>query len=230
MVSDLVERTANQHGEARITFTSSHGYKAAKKLDYKALTTRIPNDGTKFSHLGGGFQRYLDSKLAVLYLALALDQELWNRRGVRNVFVNACHPGISLFFFSINSLRNEKDRILITVVDDVGNVPKTEIGNNQQPKVSPKFQNGIKSFLGLFLRNSAQDAAKTQVFLSSSKTIREKNIHGEYWAPVWKRQKYVGSAKEELRTAKARDEGEWKLLWDFCEEATAKAVKKGNQE
>jgi hypothetical protein len=106
-----------------------------------------------------------------------------------------------------------------------GNVPKTEIGNNQQPKVNLKLQNALKSLLGLFMRNSASDAAKTQVFLSSSKTIREKSIHGEYWAPVWKWQKYVGSAKEELRTGLARDEGEWKRLWDFCEDAVAKAGK-----
>ena len=35
----------------------------------------------------------------------------------------------------------------------------------------------------------------------------------------------MGSAKEELRTGLARDEGEWKKLWDFCESAVAKAGK-----
>ena len=68
------------------------GYKRAVKLDYSALTTRVADDGTSLIHLSGGFQRYLNSKLAVLYLALELDRRLWVR-GLRNVFVNACHPG-----------------------------------------------------------------------------------------------------------------------------------------
>jgi hypothetical protein len=65
----------------------------AHKLDYTALTTPIPGDGTSLMHLGRAFQRYLDSKLGVLYLALELDRRLWDVDGVRNVFVNACHPG-----------------------------------------------------------------------------------------------------------------------------------------
>lgn len=92
LFSDLVKQTANSYGEARITLTSSYGYKAAKKLDYMALTTIVPDDGTSFLHLGGGMQRYLDSKLAVLYFAMELDKILW-ASGVHNVFVNSCHPG-----------------------------------------------------------------------------------------------------------------------------------------
>jgi NAD(P)-dependent dehydrogenase (short-subunit alcohol dehydrogenase family) len=91
-VLDLVEKTATKCGDARITFTSSRGHKEATKLDYIALTTRIPDDGTSFRHLAGGYQRYLNSKLAVLYLALELDKRL-QARGVKNVFVNACQPG-----------------------------------------------------------------------------------------------------------------------------------------
>jgi NAD(P)-dependent dehydrogenase (short-subunit alcohol dehydrogenase family) len=87
-----VEQTASFYGEARITLTSSHGYKAAKKLNYNALTTRVPGDGTSLLHLAGGMQRYLDSKLAVLYFALELDRKL-HEKGLHNIFVNACHPG-----------------------------------------------------------------------------------------------------------------------------------------
>jgi NAD(P)-dependent dehydrogenase (short-subunit alcohol dehydrogenase family) len=89
---DLVEKTATKYGDARITFTSSRGHKDATKLDYTALTTRVPDDGTSLRHLAGGYQRYLNSKLAVLYLALELDKRL-QARGVKNVFVNACQPG-----------------------------------------------------------------------------------------------------------------------------------------
>ena len=87
-----MEQTATLHGEARITLTSSYGYKAAKKLNYTALTTKVPKDGKSLLDLGGGFQRYLDSKLAVLYFALELDKQLL-KRNLDGVFVNACHPG-----------------------------------------------------------------------------------------------------------------------------------------
>jgi hypothetical protein len=119
---------------------------------------------------------------------------------------------------------------LLIMLQTLGNVPKTEIGNNQQPLVGPSLAKAIKRFLGLFLRNSAQDAAKTQVFLSASQTVSRENVHGGYWAPTWSwRQKYLGSQKEDLTTALARDKGEWKLLWDFCEDAAAKIPKGNNQ-
>ncbi len=89
---DVVERSADLHGEARITMTSSQGYIAAKKLDYAALQTAVPKDGTSLLHLSGGFQRYVDSKLAVLYFAMELNKRVRARK-VENVYINACHPG-----------------------------------------------------------------------------------------------------------------------------------------
>ena len=89
-----MQKTADQYGEARITLTSSEGYKLAKKLDYKALTTRVPDDGKHYKDVPAGFQRYVDSKLAVLYLAFEMNKRI-RARGVTNVYVNACHPGMS---------------------------------------------------------------------------------------------------------------------------------------
>jgi hypothetical protein len=125
----------------------------------------------------------------------------------------------------VTQVRNILRHRELRLIGFQGNVPRTDIGKTQQPLVSPAVAKAIKGFLGVFMRNSARDAAKTQVFLSASKQIRERNVHGEYWAPTWSlRQKYTGSQKEELRTALAKDEEEWKLLWDFCEDATAKAL------
>lgn len=194
-LSDLVKETANQQGEARITLTSSYGYKWANKLNYTSLTTRIPNDGTSLHDLNGGWHRYCDSKLAVLYLALQLNAHLSSKK-IDNVFVNACHPR---------------------------NAPKTDIGDGQQPLVNPFFQRALKNFLGLFLRNSTQDAAKTQVTLSASKMVGEEKVRGEFWAPIfdwWGY--YLKSDKEELATKLAMDEEEWKKLWDCCEGAVKK--------
>jgi NAD(P)-dependent dehydrogenase (short-subunit alcohol dehydrogenase family) len=99
---DLVEKTATKYGDARITLTSSRGHKEATKLDYTALTTRVPDDGTSLLHLSGGYQRYLNSKLAVLYLALEMDRRL-QAKGVKNVFVNACQPGKEYALVTRNS-------------------------------------------------------------------------------------------------------------------------------
>lgn len=85
------------------------------------------------------------------------------------------------------------------------------------------MEKGIKYFLGLFMRNSARDAAKTQVFLSASGVVKESSVHGEFWAATWSwRQAYTGTRKEELATALAKDENEWRLLFEFCEKAVAK--------
>lgn len=106
----------------------------------------------------------------------------------------------------------------------IGNSPKTAIGNGQQPLVAAWAQILLKKFLGLFMRNTTRDSAKTQVFLSASKRVIEENIHGQYWTPVWSwRQSYVRSRKDEL-AGLAKDEKEWKLLWEFCETTTAKAA------
>lgn len=76
------------------------------------------------------------------------------------------------------------------------------------------------------MRNSPQDAAKTQVFLSASALIRENKVHGEFWAATWSwRQKYTGTRQEQLTTALAKDEDEWRLLFDFCEQAVVKVPK-----
>lgn len=108
---------------------------------------------------------------------------------------------------------------------NIGRVPTTGLGNNQQPLVGPWLQSSIKTFLGIFLRNSTLDAAKTQVYLSASKQTSEEEVHGQYWSPKlsWM-QYYLGSQKEELVTALAKDESEWRRLWEFCEEASSKAL------
>jgi len=124
-----------------------------------------------------------------------LDKRL-QARGVTDVFVNACHPAHS---------------------------PKTDIGAGEQPLMSPFFQRALKNVLGLFMRNTTLDAAKTQVLLSASLKVREENVRGEFWMPAfswWGN--WLRSGKEELVTALARDEGAWKRLWEFCEGAVAK--------
>ena len=89
--------------------------------------------------------------------------------------------------------------------------------------MKPWLGKGIKYILGLLIGHSARDAAKTQVFLSASALVRENSIHGKFWAATWSwRRAYTGTRKEELATALAKDEDEWRLLFEFCAEAVAK--------
>jgi len=112
---------------------------------------------------------------------------------------------------------------LLNVLGYIGDVPRTELGCNQQPLVSPLMAKVIKGALAVVMRHSAADATKTQVWLSASRDVREKDIKGQYWEPMWSwKQTYVRSKKGPVNTL-AGDEGEWKKLWQFCEEAVAKA-------
>jgi hypothetical protein len=76
--------------------------------------------------------------------------------------------------------------------------------------------------LGYNVGNTVEDCAKTQLFLSASKIVKEDDVSGEYWVPKinwWLR--YVGCGKEEL-TSLRRDEGEVGKMWEFCETAVHK--------
>jgi NAD(P)-dependent dehydrogenase (short-subunit alcohol dehydrogenase family) len=178
--------------------TSSEGYKFASRLDYDSLSKSIPNDGSSIFHLKRSFLRYCTSKLAIIYLTLALSRQI-TEGGIHNIRVNACHPG---------------------------RAPTTEIGDFNQTFMSPAASRWIKWILTLGYRvgNSVEDAARTQVFLVASGRVGEEDVRGEYWVPRldwWGR--WVGCEKEDL-TVLGRDEGEVGRLWGFCEGAVAKAV------
>jgi hypothetical protein len=74
---------------------TSQGYKQAANVDHIALNTIIPDDGSRYSRSSGAYQRYLNSKQAVLYSALELEKRLYVQ-GCNTIFVNACHPGKSI--------------------------------------------------------------------------------------------------------------------------------------
>lgn len=139
--------------------------------------------------------RYAESKLANLYFAKELDQRL-QARGVKNVFCNACHPGTA---------------------------GGTGLGSGSLGKVGDMIEPVVRGFLG-FVANTNEDAAKTQTYLAASREVKEKNIHGQYWAPVWSWTYTYVSCKEELPlTDLAKDREEQRKLWDFSEKALQKA-------
>ena len=71
--------------------------------------------------------------------------------------------------------------------------------------------------------NSNIDAAKTQIYLAAGKEIKERNVHGEYWAPVWTwLWNYVETKEEKLGTVQ-NDEKRQRELWEFSEKAVEAA-------
>lgn len=91
--SDIVEGTSTKTGDARIVVTSSLGYRSATKLDYTALTTAVPGDGSSIKDIKTAYDRYCNSKLANVYFTTELDKQL-QRKGFSNVYCNSCHPGV----------------------------------------------------------------------------------------------------------------------------------------
>jgi len=201
--ADLVKSTANAHGEARITITTSNGYKFVSKLDYDMCTTPVQQNRPVVSMIGTSLQRYVNSKLGTLYFAMELDRRL-REAGVENVLVNAAHPG---------------------------QAGKTGLGDWEHSFMSPSAVKIFKSFvfLGFLISHTTEDAAKTQTYVSANKRISEERIHGELWIPTyslwptpWSWMGYTGSITEKLQPH-AADMAEWKKLWEFCEEAVKKA-------
>ena len=196
----MAEASAKKNGEARVVIVSSLGYKKARKLDYEMLCTVKPDDGKSVRDAPEALMRYGDTKLANLYFAKELDRKLQSK-GVRNVFCNACHPGIA----GGTGLGS----------GGLGNGALGKIGDFLEPAIRGAVQ---------WVGNSTKDSAKTQTFLAASKEIQEKDVHGQYWTPVWSwKSKYV-SCKEELPlTELGSNQEEQEKLWDFSEKALQKA-------
>jgi NAD(P)-dependent dehydrogenase (short-subunit alcohol dehydrogenase family) len=64
-----------------------------RKLDYDLFQSPIPPKAKSvLSATKESMKRYINSKLGVLYIAMELDRRL-QASGVKNVRVNAVHPG-----------------------------------------------------------------------------------------------------------------------------------------
>ncbi|KAI9651623.1 MAG: hypothetical protein M1829_002587 [Trizodia sp. TS-e1964] len=194
-LTDLLEGTATSQGEARIVITSSYAYKMASKLNYENLQRSDENDGNRARDLTRAFRRYGDSKLANIYFARELDRR-FRQKGVQNIYCNTCHPGT---------------------------VASTGLGAGAEQSIPPIFQRLIRKVMNVF-SNSLKDAAKTQVYLATSRDIRNNDVHGEFWMPVcssWTRG-YQRCQKQELLDL-GRNELEEQKLWIFSEKAINEA-------
>lgn len=198
-----VKESANANGAARITITASNGYKMVPKLDYDMFTTPMETKGSTLSLMGKSFNRYVNSKLGVLYFAMELDRRM-RADGVTNVCVNAVHPG---------------------------QAGKTGLGDWDHNFISPSGAKMFKRlvFLGFLISHSTEDAAKTQTYVSACKQVGEEGLHGELWVPAysmwptpWSWMRWTGCVPEKL-TPHGADRDEWKKFWEYCDNAVKKA-------
>jgi NAD(P)-dependent dehydrogenase (short-subunit alcohol dehydrogenase family) len=161
----------------------------AKAIDYDYLRTPIPNDGSRVRDLIGAFQRYSISKLSNVYYAKQLDKKL-QAEGITNIYVNALHPGMS---------------------------STTGLGTGQMDPLPRGSEVILRKTLNLFSSSSA-DCAKTQTYLAASKAVREKNVHGEVWAPkISMFAKYQSCDKNAALETAAKDEAAAQKLWEVTE-------------
>jgi NAD(P)-dependent dehydrogenase (short-subunit alcohol dehydrogenase family) len=160
-------------------------------INYEDLRRENGEDGSSLMDMKRGFLRYSISKLALIYLTLELDKQL-RSQDATSIKVNACHPGIVAF---------------------------TALGSGTLSLAGKYLVEPAVRFLANLLGNTAMDAAKTQVYLAAGREVRERDVHGEYWMPVFSwNGRFCGCEAQEIAKA-ARDEGEWAKLWSFCEEA-----------
>ena len=89
----LMERTANDTGDARIVVVSSLAYEYVVGIDLSDVGDAKPRDGKRISDLPDVARRYGRSKRANILFVMELHRRLV-ARGVHNVMVNACHPGL----------------------------------------------------------------------------------------------------------------------------------------
>ncbi|KAL1632967.1 hypothetical protein SLS56_003253 [Neofusicoccum ribis] len=85
----VVEKTASEHGDARIVTVSSSMHLACQEIDLSLLTSPTP---VKSPPTLDVFWRYARSKLANILFARELARRL-DKKGASNVYVNSFYPG-----------------------------------------------------------------------------------------------------------------------------------------
>ncbi|KAI9779087.1 MAG: hypothetical protein M1839_007753 [Geoglossum umbratile] len=182
---------------ANIVLVNSRAYTSTPEIDYEDLRREKGDDGRSIMDIKRGFYRYSLSKLALLYFTLELDKRL-RSQGVTSVKVNACHPGV------VASTALGSDTLSLTSRYIIEPVTRTIVG---------------------LLGNTALDAARTQVFLAAGKEISERDVHGEFWVPVFSWFSGYCGCKAIGLTTTGKDEKEWGRLWAFCEETVREKSK-----
>jgi len=136
-----------------------------------------PQDGIPLDHLNDEAGYSPTRAYTQSKLAnILFTRELAKRIGDQKVFANSLHPGVI----------------------------KSEINRHVLSRTLALFRPLVKGFIGLM--TSPENGALTQLYLSTSPDVEEKNIRGEYYVPVGK--------KGRLSPLGCNDE-QAKKLWDF---------------
>ncbi|CAG7849107.1 SubName: Full=Related to Oxidoreductase, short-chain dehydrogenase {ECO:0000313/EMBL:CCA71096.1} [Serendipita indica DSM 11827] len=193
----LLEKTAREHGEARVVITSSDAHAFAKEgIDFDSLTKSKPHLGIR--GLSDAFARYGASKLANMLFARELDKR-WaaplRKQGVM-VSADCVHPGTIL---------------------------NTGLGGTGSEWGIPSFIGTITRASAMFIGFSSLEGAMTQVWVATTPDL-ENEDHGKYFVPVtnW-RGRYMASKESPPDSKWGSDDELAAKLWEFSEDALVKA-------
>ncbi|KIM27486.1 hypothetical protein M408DRAFT_329946 [Serendipita vermifera MAFF 305830] len=194
----LLEKTAREHGEARVVITSSDAHAFAKSgIDFDALQQTKPHQGMR--GIGEAMSRYGVSKLSNMLYARELDKR-WaaplRAKGVQ-VTADCVHPGTIL---------------------------GTGLGGSGSEWGVPSLVTSGVRLLGNVVGFSSLEGACTGVYVATMPDIRAKAEHGKYYTPQlnW-HGRYVGSHEQPPDTKWGEDDELAARLWTFSEEALQKA-------
>jgi len=155
----LVATTGREQGDARIVVVSSAGHFSSAPDVGVHLTLDKLNSDT----LTGSLARYGQSKLANILFA----QSLSKRLSASNVYVNSVHPGT----------------VRTNIVDPFFDLVRG--AGEKYPVVEPVTSAFLKAFLWGYdlMCFTAEDGARTQIWLAASPQIAKKKVTGKYFHP-----------------------------------------------
>lgn len=194
----LFEKTAKEHGEARVVITCSDAHAFARNgIDFEALSQTQPNIGIR--GMPEAMRRYGVTKLALMLYTRRLDRE-WAaplRDKGTTIFVDCAHPGTIL---------------------------NTSLGGTGAQWGVPGFVGSLVRVMGHFIGFSSLEGAMTQVYVATSPQVKEKKEHGLYYVPRknW-RGRYIYSSDQAPDTKWGTDDELADKLWEFCEQALNKS-------
>ncbi|KAK7205817.1 hypothetical protein BZA70DRAFT_266929 [Myxozyma melibiosi] len=193
----LIEKTATEHPESdiRIVLQSSTIHYRATKIDYSDVTKTYKSSWSALT-LQEMMGRYARSKLANVYLSRELSERL---KDYKNIYVNACHPGL-----------------VYTHIFDLSTSPL------------PSWMQYIGSRHAWLCGVPLDDGVKTALFLATDKRVVTENIKKVFMYPGPQTPLagffYCSSVFPKPLNSIGSDDEEARKLWEFSEQALAKAT------
>ncbi|KAH0602426.1 uncharacterized protein H6S33_008765 [Morchella sextelata] len=193
----LLERTSGINGgDVRVVVTSSMAYQFAGNNGIDFDSIRVKSEGKSILDMKAAGRRYGRSKMANILFTQELSKRL-EARGISGIRVNACHPG---------------------------SIGDTGLGANDALGIPQWFNGMVHKAVGA-VSFTPLEGAMTQIYLSTSKAVVEKDIRGKFYVPVmtWSMRYHYST---EYDISKALKRGDHEKLWNYSETALREALQR----